>query len=157
MSELKPVQGAVVPPRVDLKQAGSRIGHADRRRVARQVRASLKSGHLSGDEAGLRENLAEAAITRQQLDNLLADLPEDARGRDRWQRPAVFAPVLGVLLTTTVTVIVIPVIMCSAHHSYTEQSELAAVIIFGIISMIFTGFWLISKLVGYYTHREDGK
>jgi hypothetical protein len=63
-----------VPPR----PPGVRAADADRDAVVAQLQAAMAEGRLDMDEFGQRAEAAYAAVTLEELDGLLADLPRNA-------------------------------------------------------------------------------
>lgn len=98
---------------------GLRASDADREAVATRLREATSTGHLTIDEADERQAAAYAAVTREELVPLTADLPAEqkpappaARPRGRRRGPltdaarrrlAVHAAVVGFLAVFLVT------------------------------------------------------
>jgi Domain of unknown function (DUF1707) len=98
---------------------GLRASDADREAVATRLREAASTGHLTIDEADERQAAAYAAVTREELVPLTADLPAEQkpappasrpRGRGRGpltdaarRRLAVHAAVVGFLAVFLVT------------------------------------------------------
>jgi hypothetical protein len=98
---------------------GLRASDADREAVATRLREAASTGHLTIDEADERQAAAYAAVTREELVPLTADLPAErkpappaARPRGRRRGPltdaarrrlAVHAAVVGFLAVFLVT------------------------------------------------------
>lgn len=98
MSTGKTVPGAVIR-QADAHILPGRIGHADRKQAVQHIQQMQETGHLTADEAVIRQNQAAEAQTRAELQELTRDLPgpADTRGfRERWdwKEPRYYLPVL---------------------------------------------------------------
>jgi hypothetical protein len=109
------VQGQLAPgDTFALKDSGSRIGDADRERAQAHLGNMYADGRLTAEETEKRRAFIATAETRQQLTQILDDLPPypQPAGKTEWETPILVAGIIGGLLLA-----VLPLTCLSAAHA----------------------------------------
>lgn len=151
----KTVSGAVIRQQ-DAHLLPGRVGHADRQQAVQHLQRMQETGHLTSDEAVIRQNHAAEAQTRAELDELTRDLPapEDSRGfRERWdwQKPRCYLPVLiGGTFFSAIAPVIIGGILTDMGIFNKSDGELVfwPFFVAGLIGFFLCVISMVVKLVG---------